>query len=46
MHWDLKHEALNIIPHILTGRRAIGPVGKNFCHATRLSVIYSRETLF
>ena len=25
---------------ILTGKRAIGPVGKNFCHATRFSVIW------
>lgn len=28
--------------NLLTGRRAIGPVGKNFCHATIFSVICKR----
>ena len=31
---------------LLTGRRAIGPVGKNFCHATIFSVILKADFMY
>lgn len=37
--WSLNYENINSIV-VLTGKSAMGPVDKNFCHATTFSVIW------